>query len=274
MKRAIRILIIGIACIYILPIVHMVTNSFMSESQITQPGFHFIPTNFTIRQYYELLMENGEFFSLYKNSITVVVIVIIGQVLLSVITGYAFGRMTFKGRNTLFIIYIVLMLMPYQVLMVPNVLMFDYLERVLQYQLFDTHIPIIIPSVFSIIGVFLIRQLSQSIPDEVIEAARMDSASEFAILRKIVVPMLREGIIAVIIITFAENWNLIEQVLLYVNSKDKMLLSLYLEEIYNKSPEIFYAGSVLYIFPIIIIIFYVSRKRETINNYLEVSRNE
>ncbi|WP_425447044.1 carbohydrate ABC transporter permease [Dethiothermospora halolimnae] len=253
MKRLLIFIIIVIALMYIYPIIFTFTNSFMTEGQIVKSDIELIPQEFNLQQYYSIITEKAEYFKFFLNSVKLTAIIIIGQIIIGILAAYAFAKINFKGRDIIFAIYIMAVLLPFQVTLVPNYLIFDKIDRILNIQILDTHLSIILPGIFSSFGVFLLRQFIRGIPDEVIEAARIDGAGYGRILFKIILPLLKPAIFSLVILTFIDNWNLIEQAIIFIDTPKKLPLSVFLDSIYHEDHGVFFAGSVLYIIPAIII---------------------
>ncbi len=253
MKRLLLILLILVSLLYIYPIVFTFTNSFMTQEQITSNDVDIIPNEFNIQQYYSIIVYKAQYFRYFLNSVKLTFIIIAGQLFIAIFAAFAFAKMDFRGCNFIFVFYILAVLLPFQVTLVPNYLIFDKIQRLINIKILDTHLSIILPGIFTSFGVFLLRQFIRNIPDEVIEAARIDGAGYFRILFKIVLPILKPAIFALILLIFIDNWNLIEQAIIFLDSSSKLPLSVFLENIYHNDFSVFYAGSVLYIIPALIL---------------------
>ena len=217
-----------IALLFLLPIVYMLANSLMPSDEITKAyttsaghyaDFHLIPDNFSLEQYYQAFLRRPEFLNLFWNSVIITVPIVIIQTLVSIFAAFAFTKLKFPFRDALFFIFIILLIMPSWVTMVPNYMMIQRLG------LLDTIWALILPSAFTAFGVCLLRQYMRYVPDETIEAARIDGASTLKILFRIVLPQVKGGIAALMILTFIDNWNMVEQVVIYISDKDKYPLS-------------------------------------------------
>ncbi|SKC87654.1 carbohydrate ABC transporter permease [Maledivibacter halophilus] len=253
MKKVALVLIIIIAFLYLIPIIYVFTNSFMDERQLSSDGVHLIPEAFNLQQYYRIALFKGQYFKFFLNSLKITSIIIGGQLVFSVIPAYAFAKMRFPGRNIIFIIYVMALLLPFQVTLVPNYLVFDKLEKMLKIQFIDTHLALILPGIFNTFGVFLLKQFIREIPDEIIQAAKIDGACDFKIFFTIIIPIIRPAILSLIVLTFIDNWNILEQAIVFIDSVEKLPLSLFLETIYYDDFSVFYGGGVLYMIPAIII---------------------
>lgn len=253
MKKILLGLIVLIALIYIFPVAYTFTNSFMAEQQLATEGVQVIPEEFNIQQYYTLSFFKGEYFKLFLNSVKITTIIILGQVVIGVIAAFAFAKIDFPGRSLIFVIYVLVVLLPFQVTLVPNYLLFDKAQRLFSIQILDNHMAILLPGIFTSFGVFLLRQFIRGIPNELVEAAKIDGAGNLKIFFRIVLPMIKPAVFTLIILTFIDNWNLIEQAVIFLDTPSKVPLSVFLEKIYYEDFRVFYAGAVLYMIPAIII---------------------
>ncbi|WP_120169048.1 carbohydrate ABC transporter permease [Thermohalobacter berrensis] len=253
MKKLLLVVLLIISLLYVYPIIFTFTSSFMSYEEIMSGNIHIIPEEFNLQQYYSIITFKGEYFHYFLNSIKLTSIIIFGQVIIGIFAAFAFAKMDFVARNLIFILYILAILLPFQVTLVPNYLVFDKIQRLINIKIFDTHTAIILPGIFTSFGVILLRQFIRNIPNEIIETAMLDGASYTKILFKIVLPILRPAIFTLIILTFIDNWNLVEQAIIFLDSPSKLPLSVFLENIYYNDFKVFYAGAVLYIIPSLIL---------------------
>lgn len=254
MKKMLIFLLAIISLLYLFPIAHTLTNSFMSEAQISSTSIEIIPEQFNLQQYYILALYKGEYFKFFFNSLKLTSVIIVGQIVIGLSAAFAFAKMKFTGDRILFIIYVLALLLPFQVTLVPNYLIFDVSERILHVKILDTHLSILLPGIFSSFGVYMLRQFVRGIPDEIIEAARIDGAGYGRILFKIIFPMIKPAVYALVVLIFIDNWNMIEQAVIFLNSPDNLPLSVFLETIFNQDYGVFYAGATLYMVPALIIL--------------------
>lgn len=185
----------------------------------------FIPQYPTFEHYMRVLFYTPQFFVVFWNSMKIVALILVGQLLLAVPAAWAFAVYRFRFRKLLFTVYVVLMLMPFQVTMLSNYLVLDKL------QLMNTHGAIIFPAIFSTFPVFLIYRGFCSLPESLIDAARVDGAGEWMIFLRIGLPLASNGILSAVVLNFLEYWNLMEQPLAFLEDKALWPLSLYLPEI-------------------------------------------
>ena len=263
-----------LAVIFIFPLAVTVTNSFMSEQEIADnydpvtdknlssynddianhfARFQLIPDVVVLKQYYNVLIKKTQFLFMFWNSVLITFPIVIGQTIVATLAAYAFAKLKFRGRNFLFFLYIIVMLMPFQVTLVPNYLMAGQLG------LLNSRWSIIFPGIFSTFGVFLLKQYMEQIPDSYIEAARVDGANQLQIFLKIIVPMSRAGIAAMAILVFIDNWNMVEQPLIFLQDAAKQPLSLYLSRIIGGEKGLAFAASTLYMMPVLLNFLYAEK---------------
>ncbi|KAB3532464.1 carbohydrate ABC transporter permease [Alkaliphilus serpentinus] len=253
MKPILYILIIVIAIIFILPIVYTVSNSFMDARQLETNKIEILPDRFSLNQYFDLAIFKGEYFYYFLNSVKLTTIIILGQILVGVFAAYAFAKMEFPGRDFIFLLYILVIILPFQVTMVPNYIMFDNLQKTFNLKFLDTLKAIIFPGIFTSFGVFLLRQFIRDIPNDIIEASRVDGAGDIRLFFSIILPAIRPAVFTLVILSFIDNWNIIEQAVIFISSQEILPLSVFLETIYYKDFNIFYSAATLYMFPAILI---------------------
>lgn len=206
----------------------------MMESADRELKWRLLPQYPTLRHYLRVMIDTPEFWILFWNSVKIVVSVMIGQLLVSVPAAWGFAKYRFRGNKILFKIYIFFMLLPFQAKMLSEYLVLDKIN------LLDTHWAIILPGIFSTFPVFILYQFFKGIPQEVIESARLDGAGEWMIFIKIGIPLAMNGIAAVFILNFIEYWNIIEQPLVFLESKNLWPLSMYMPDVLqNNSGDMF-----------------------------------
>lgn len=254
MKKIIKYIIsLIIIILFFLPIFYTVSHSFMDSVEVVKSKA-FIPEVFNIQQYISIFTEYPEFFRLLINSIYLVGIIIIGQIIISSLTAYYFAFCKNKFSSIVFILYIFLMLLPLQITLIPNVMFFNSIETNFGIKMFDTYLPIILPGIFSTMGVFFLKQFYQGIPKNLIDSAKIDGATNFQILVKIIMPYSKNAILALALLIFVESWNMVEQPLIFLNSSAKMPSSIFLNTLYSVNKEVFYASCIIFMFPVLILV--------------------
>ncbi|MGG3453971.1 carbohydrate ABC transporter permease [Paenibacillus rhizolycopersici] len=251
------------------PLLLTFTNSLMTETEIGMNygligqmtdvsvggNTHFVnlkllPDWLSFGQYREVLIMNSKFLRMFWNSVGMVVPIIAGQTGVASLAAYAFAKLRFRGRDKLFLVYLLTMLMPFQVTLVPNYLVASTLG------LMNKEAAIILPGIFGAFGVFMLRQFMAHIPGAYAEAAKIDGAGEWTVYRHIVIPLAKPGLAALAVLLFVDYWNMIEQPLLFLQDSFKQPLSLYLARIASEERGVGFAASVLYMTPMLLLFFY------------------
>ncbi|NEW09042.1 carbohydrate ABC transporter permease [Paenibacillus sp. SYP-B3998] len=268
-KYALTIALIFLALVILAPIVITFTNSFMTEREI---GFNYnligtmvsadsgkqdefinlklIPDWVSFAQYETLLIQSPKFLFLFWNSVLLVVPIVAGQTVVAALAAYALAMLRFPGRDTLFLMYIMAMLMPFQVTLVPNYIIADQLG------ILNRAAAIILPGIFATYGVFLLRQFLLHIPSALIEAAKLDGAGYMRTFFWIVLPLVKPGIAALIVLLFVDYWNMVEQPLIFLDDPFKYPLSVYLAHIQEGERGVSFASSLLYMSPVLLLFLY------------------
>lgn len=187
--------------------------------------WRWIPDYPTTSNFTNLLFLSPEFLALFWNSIKISALILAGQLLIGVPGAWAFAVYRFKGKRFLFSLYVILMLLPFQVTMLAKYLVLNGVG------LMDTQAAVILPAVFSTFPVFLIYRGFKGIPTELIEVSRIDGASEWKIFVQIGLPLAESSIMAAFVIGFFEVWNMMEEPLAFLRNRSLWPLSLYLPEI-------------------------------------------
>ena len=255
------------AVLFLLPTVLTITNSFMSEAEInanygmifstTTGGYvsktvnlKFIPDKVTLSQYVTGLIKSPEYLLKLWNSIFLVVPIVIFQVAVAAVAAYSFTRWRGKIRSGIFFFYVILMLMPYQVTLVPNYLVSDWLK------ILNTRWAIILPGTFAPFSVFLLTKFMMRIPTSVIEAAQIDGAGEWQIYRRICMPLCKGAVCSAAILVFIDYWNMVEQPLILLSDAERHPLSVFLSKINAGEIGLAFAVATIYMVPSLLIFLY------------------
>ena len=209
-----------------------------------------LPRYPTFRPYVELMLDTPQFFIMFWNSCIQVFPIVIGQVLIGAPAAWAFARYRFRGKKILFSLYIVLMLMPFQVTMVSSYLVLDSLG------LMDTALAIILPGAASTFSVFIMMRFFSAIPAAMIESASLDGASHLRVFLRIGIPMGAPGILSAVVLGFLEYWNALEVPLTFLKDKTLWPLSLYLPAISADNIGVSMVASVMMLIPALLIFLF------------------
>jgi multiple sugar transport system permease protein len=265
----IYIVLIALAALFVFPVLIIFTNSFMSGFEIfnrytnlvgagnihnsvdgiNYVRFTLIPDFISLEQYSRLFFYRPHYLGSFWNSVVLALPVVIGQILISAPAAYAFEMSRFHHKEKVYFAYIVIMLLPLQVTLVPNFIMADWLG------ILDTRAAVILPAMLNPFGVFLMRQYFRGLSADYVEAAQVDGATHLRIIFSIVVPMFKPALAALIILTFVNNWNIVEQAIIFL-SPEQGPLSVYLSRIAADNLEMIFAASFFYLIPPLMMFLY------------------
>ena len=258
------------ALVFLMPIILTITNSFMSSSEIsanygtifatTDKGgkvfisrtvnLKFIPDMVSFSQYFTVLLKSPQYLIKFWNSLIYVVPIVGMQLLVATFAAYGFSRYNSKLKGAIFFSYIIMMLMPYQVTLVPNFLVSKALGII------DTRWAIWLPGFFSPFAVYLLTKFMRRIPNELIEAAAIDGADEWYIFSRVNLPLCKGGIASIAILVFFDYWNMVEQPLILLSDPDMHPLSVFLSKINTGEISLAFAVAVIYLVPPLLIFLY------------------
>lgn len=260
---------------FLLPTILTIANSFMESSEINtnygvifnqyketaygerntdyvaeKVNLKFIPDMVDFSQYTTVLLKSPEYLLKFWNSVILTVPIVIFQILIALGASYSFMRFRGRLKEIIFFLYVALMLMPYQVTLVPNYLVADWMNTL------DTRWSIILPGVFAPFSVYLLTKFMRRIPSSLIEAAKLDGANEWQIFTKVCIPLCKGSIASVAILVFIDYWNMVEQPLIMLSDADKHPLSVFLSQINTGEVGLAFAVATIYMVPTILIFLY------------------
>ncbi len=258
------------AVIFLTPIVLTITNSFMSQTEISanygsvfatnekggkvyiseMVNLKFIPDMVSFTQYVTVLFKSPDYLIKFWNSVILVVPIVIFQLIVALFASYGFTRTRGKIKEIIFFAYIILMLMPYQVTLVPNYLVSTWLHLV------DTRWAIWLPGIASPFAVYLLTKFMRRIPSSYIEAAMIDGAGEWQIFRRICVPLCKNCLYSVAILVFIDYWNMVEQPLILLSDSELHPLSVFLSQINSGETGLAFAVATIYMVPGLLVFLY------------------
>lgn len=258
------------AVVFLIPIIFTVCNSFMTEQEISANygmvfetdenggkayisdvvNLKFIPDEVTFEQYKTVLFKSPDYLLKFWNSMILVVPIVVFQLIVALFAAYGFTRYRGRIREIIFFAYIILMLMPYQVTLVPNFMVSQWLH------LIDTNWAIWLPGIFSPFAVFLLTKYMRRIPYGILEAAKVDGAGEFQIFRYICVPLCKGALASVAILVFIDYWNMVEQPLILLTDSDMHPLSVFLSKITSGEIALAFAVASIYLIPTLLVYLY------------------
>lgn len=253
-RKAVWILLIVLAFLAVYPVIFLSAGSLMGADELEDclgavvsgaegyASFSVLPKYPTLQHFAEVLLDSPEFFVMFWNSILITFGVLGGQFVAGTMAAWGFARYEFPCKRGIFLLYIVLMLLPFQVLMLSDYLLLDRLR------LLDSLWAVILPGMFSTFPVFIMYRFFAEIPDSLIESARLDGAREWQLFWYIALPMGSSGIIAALVLGFLEYWSLIEQPLTFIKDKSRLPLSVFL-------PDLTMTGKAGFLFAVSVVTF-------------------
>lgn len=236
-KRILALILLLPGILILLPVILLFTGSFMDQYELKEYlksifmdgtgyiGWKLMPDYPTFENYRKLLFLSPQFFVLFWNSMKMTACILAGQLLIGVPAAWAFAAYRVRGSKELFALYVVLMLLPFQVTMLSSYLVLNRLS------LLNTQYAVTLPAIFSTFPVFLCYGGFRGIPVQLFEAARIDGAGEATIFFKLGLPLGKSGIMSAVVLGFLEYWNMMEQPMAFLDDKTLWPLSLYLPEI-------------------------------------------
>ncbi len=258
------------ALIFIMPTVLTITNSFMSKEEIAsnygkifattekggkvfigeQVNLKLIPDMVVFDQYKTVLFQSPDYLFKFWNSVIYVIPIVLLQIAISLLASYAFTRLKGRLKSIVFFIYIIVCMMPYQVTLVPNFMVINWLN------LINTRWAIWLPGISSPFAVYLLTKYMKRIPTAIVEAAKVDGATEWQIFRKIYLPLCKGAIFSVAMLIFIDYWNMVEQVLILITDDNLYPLSLFLSRINSAEVGLAFAVATIYMIPNLLLFIY------------------
>ncbi len=262
------ILAFAFAVAFLLPTVLTITNSFMTQSEISanygvifsggskegsktymseRVNLKFIPDKVSFGQYATVLIKSPAYLLKFWNSVILVLPIVVFQIAIAALAAYGFTRYRGPIREAIFFFYVILMLMPYQVTLVPNYLVSKWLG------LLDTRWAIVLPGVFAPFSVFLLTKFMRRIPASLIEAAKLDGAGEWQIFTRICLPQCRSALYSIALLVFIDYWNMVEQPIILLSNTELHPLSVFLSKINSGEIGLAFAAATIYMVPTLLL---------------------
>lgn len=249
------ILLIILTLITLLPLIWMLSASFKLSTEVFSNPIRWIPETFHWDNYVKI-WEKVDFALFTKNSAKLTILVTIIQLLTCSFAAYGFTKCKFPGRDTLFLCYVATIAIPWQIFMLPQYIMMQ------KFHLVDSHLGYVLLSSFAAFGVFLLRQFFLGIPNELLEAARIDGLSEYGIYFRIVLPLAKPAMATLAIFTFVNVWNDFMGPMIYFNSESNKTIPLGIRMFvgqYSTDYQLIMAASVVSLIPVIVMYAFCQR---------------
>lgn len=244
MKKIIGAAFLLLGLLFLLPVAATVLFSFLPKGELSLQG------------YSDLFFDCFVFYPMFWNSVIYALVITAVQLVIIIPCAFGFSLAKFKGKNVLFVFYIVLMMMPLQVTTLPNYIGLRDME------LINTPWGIILPMIFSPFGAVVMRQYMKSIDSSVIEAARLETNSVFRVIFTSVIPQLRVCILAVILFVFSDCWNMVEQPMLFLKDDNLKTLSVFIVNAENYEGAVLFPAAVIFLVPVLILYLFFNENLE------------
>ncbi len=254
--RILATLIIGgLAILFVFPFLWMLSTSFKYEIDVMEFPVRLIPKNWNFKNYVTVFTKS-DFPGYYLNSIKVTFLAVAGELCITTMAAYAFGRLNFRGKNLLFTLYLSTMMVPGQVLLLPKYIYFSQLH------ITNTHLSLILPSLFSVFGVLLMRQVFMQIPFEYTEAAYIDGASHLRIFWNLILPLAKPGLMTALLLGFTWSWNDYLNPLVFLSNEDLFTLTVGLQRFQEDASTnyaLIMAGATVSLIPLIVLFLFTQK---------------
>ena len=250
------VLIIG-ALFMLMPFVWMISASFKTLAEVIQVPPQWLPKTLDLRNYREVFEQQPYFGRFFINSVVVAALTVLAVLFTSALAGYAFAKFQFRFKRALFLFVLCTMMIPFQIRMVPLFVQFS------DWGLTDSYAGLVLPGIVEGFGIFLMRQFISSIPNDLMDAARIDGASEPGIFVRIILPLVQPALSALAIFTLTSNWESFLWPLLITNSEAMRTLPIGLASFsgrYIQRYDLQMAAATIAVLPMVIVFFLLQKR--------------
>lgn len=252
------VFLLAMSVIWVIPLVWGIVTSFKSEIELQSVGFKFLPIEWVLSNYTSLLVDNAStpLVRWFTNSFFISVTHTLLVLLVVTLSAFAFSRLSFKGKNGLFAFLMATMMFPAVVNLIPLYKIIDILGWV------NSPIAMIVPGAAGVFNIFLVRQFMNNIPTEFDEAARMDGANDFQILRRVILPLIKPVLLVVSLFSFTGSWNDFLWPSIVFNDVEKMPITpglQLLQGMYQAQPTLLMAGALVAIVPTFVLYLFAQK---------------
>jgi multiple sugar transport system permease protein len=247
-----------LALLFLMPFAWMIVSSLKREIDVFRLPVRWIPDPLTWQNYEKVWTGPHPLTRYIGNSLIVAGARVAGELVTASLAAYAFARLRFRGRDTLFFLYVGTLIIPYQMLLVPRFMLYRELH------IYDTLWALILPGMFTAFGTFLLRQFFLTIPQDLVDAARVDGASELQIYARIILPLAKPALASLAILAFVWSWNDYETPLVMLQTESRFTIPLgltrYIDEAGGFSAALIMAGAVSSVVPVVVVFLILQRQ--------------
>jgi multiple sugar transport system permease protein len=271
LRIALYIVFGALAAIALLPMAYTLANSFVGYAEFHKyygalggeagagNPFHMIPDRAVLQGYYDMLIARPDYLMKFWTSLGLGSAIALGQLATAALGGYAFSKFRFPGRDGIFFVIIILMMMPLQVSLPPNYMVLSRMG------LIDSYFSIVLPGIFSPFGIFLMRQFMAAIPESLPESAKIDGAGRVRALWSVILPNCSAGMATLVVLSFIDSWNMVEAPLVFLRDPHKQPLAVFLSRVNSMEPSLAFAcGALSIIAPLLLFLFFQKEMAEGI----------
>jgi len=231
-----------LCAVCVVPFVYVLLTAAVREGQLS------------LLAYYQVFLGQTEFLLRFWKSLFLSVCIAAVQVAVSTLAGYGFAKFRFPGKNILFFILMVLMILPLQVTLMPNYLILESMG------LMGSYLSLALPAIFVPLGTFIMTQSFRAVPDSVVEAARLDGCNTLEMIPRILLPVNNNGLVCVALLSFVDAWNMVEQPLTYLEDFYDYPISVALASVSPAEPTVLLACCVLVTLPALFLFLIFNRE--------------
>lgn len=242
------------------PFIYMICGSFMNDAEINRylfcegwKGLHLIPQYFVIKQYKKILVDSPEFLAYFWNSMNLILPILAGVFVIAPLAGNGLARYKIPGRRLILGLYILLAILPYQAMLVPNYIVLEKLRLLGKIQ------AVWYICIWNPFGVYLMYRFFCSIDIQTLEAARLDGAGEWKIYTRISMPQVIPGLATLLLLSIADICGMVEQPMIFLKDATMYPLSVAFSSIADENIGMAYAGAVIYLIPILIVFLFTKK---------------
>ncbi len=217
-------------------------------------SFQTIDGNFTVKYYYQVFVGQTQYLIQFWKSVGMSLFIAVGQTVISVLAAYAFAKYKFPGKFLLFFILMILMILPLQVTLMPNYIVLR------ETNILDTYWALALPAIILPLGTFILTQSFKAVPSSIVEAARIDGCKLPRLLWQIVIPMSKNGIVCIFLLSFLDAWNMVEQPITYLKDFMDYPISVALASVPPGDPTILLTACVLVTLPPLFLFSFFNRE--------------
>lgn len=247
-RKLIFFLMLLLSLAALAPVIYMIMNSFAHPKEVMfmyNEGYTgFIPQKFSLMSYYKILFSEPDYLLKFWRSLGMSLLISTGQTLISCMAGAAFAHYQFVGKKLWLSLMALFMLLPIQVTLLPNYIVLEKLQMI------DSYLSLIIPGIFAPFGIIWMTLIFRTMPKEWIDAASVDGAGRIRTLFSILIPAGKTGVVTLFVLSFIDNWNMVEQPMIFIREEARYPLSVFLAGMTGTNVSLQFVCGILSLLPV------------------------